>query len=115
MIARPATAFPMDASVKGCPLGAMATAPDLRQRSARRRSPVITTVRGAVCSTIQSSAASKASVTILREMRGVAGTRIGLLLTTTTGTDTVSTQFLQEYLKTVSKMLYSGSNPDETS
>jgi hypothetical protein len=77
--------------------------------------PVITTVRGAVCSTIQSSAASKVSVTILREMGGVAGTRIGLLLTTTTGTDTVSTQILQEYLKTVSKMLYSGSNLDETS
>ena len=86
MIARTAMALPIEPLVKGLPLGAITAAPSFRQRSASRISAVITIVPGPVWSVIQSSAASNAALTTCREISGSRGTRIGLLLTTTTGT-----------------------------
>ena len=52
--------MPMLAVVNGLPVGPMTVAPALRQRPARRMSPVTTTVFEFACSAIQSSAASGA-------------------------------------------------------
>ena len=77
----------MLSAVKGLPLGARtAAAPSFRQRSASKISAVMMMLWALRFSTIQSSAASKLSLTILRWMSGWSGMRIGLLLTKTTGT-----------------------------
>lgn len=86
LIARVAIAPPIELRVKARPFGASTDPPSLRQRSASRISAVITTQPGAQFSTIQSSAASKASLTSLRPISALSGTRIGLLLTMVTGT-----------------------------
>ncbi len=66
MIARVAMALPIEAVVNGLPLPPITTAPALRQRSASKISAVITTLFGPACSAIQSSAASKLSLTTTR-------------------------------------------------
>ncbi len=86
MIARVATALPIELVVKGLPLGAITTAPALRQRSASKMSAVMQIVPAPAFSTIQSSAASNPSETTTRPIRSCAGTRIGLLETIVTGT-----------------------------
>ena len=85
MIARVAMALPIELVVNGLPLGASTVAPAFRQRSASRMSAVTQTVPGVARSAIQSSAASKPALTTSRAINACCGTRIGLLLTTTTG------------------------------
>ena len=86
MIARVAIALPIEAGVNGLPLCAMTVAPALRQRSASRISPVITTLSAPDCSAIQSSAASNPSDTTTRAIKGCTGTRSAMLATTVTRT-----------------------------
>ena len=86
MIARTAMALPIEALVKGLPLGASTCAPAFRQRSASRISAVMHSVSAPARSAIQSSAASNPSLTTTRSINSCAGMRIGLLLTMVTGT-----------------------------
>ncbi len=86
MIDRVAIAPPMLALVNGLPLWPSTVAPALRARSASNMSPVMTTSRGVAVSAIQSSAASKASLTTTRSTKKCSGTRIRMLLTSLTAT-----------------------------
>lgn len=72
-MARVAMALPIELVVKGLPVGERTRAPAFRARSARRMSAVITIAPGADCSAIQSSAASKASLTTSAAEQGVLG------------------------------------------
>ena len=86
MIARTATALPIELVVKGFPAGEITVAPGFRHRSANRMSAVTTTVASLAWATIQSSAASKPSLTTTRAISGCCGTRKCALLTMVTGT-----------------------------
>jgi hypothetical protein len=71
---RVASAMPMEASVKGRPLGAITSAPAFTQRAARGTSVVITIEPRPARSAIQLSAASKPEPTTTRSTRGSFGT-----------------------------------------
>jgi hypothetical protein len=66
--------MPIDEVVKATPVEPIAAAPFFRLRSARGMSEVITMSSGPTRSAIQSSAASKPSLTTTRSMRGSRGT-----------------------------------------
>src|SRR3954466_12369796 len=70
MIARVAIAAPIELVVKGLPVGEITVAPALRQRSANRISAVTTPAPASARSAIQSSAASKPSLTTIRSTSG---------------------------------------------
>ena len=70
MIARIATALPIELVVKGLPVGPITAAPAFRQRSASNMSAVTTTSPGVAVSAIQLSAASKPSPTTTRSTKG---------------------------------------------
>ncbi len=65
-----AIAGPIDAVVKGLPVGARTVAPALSARSASRMSAVTTMLVASAASAIQSSAASKPSETTMRSING---------------------------------------------
>ena len=66
--------MPIEDAVKGTPLEPMTVAPFFRLRSASGISEVMTMSSGPARSAIQSSAASKLSLTTTRSMRGSRGT-----------------------------------------
>ena len=81
---RVARSVPIASGVKGRPVGARTRAPALTQRSAKGTSVVMTMSPGPAWVTIQSSAWSRPSVTVMRWTRGDSGVRSQPLATTKT-------------------------------